>query len=147
MPLERKIIDCGESGTTARTAMITAASGVAGEGIFVFTGKGKLPQRPYQMVIDIINKEGSKRMIFGESVFKHVSFAVPANEDYHMPITVYVGNEAANELVEDIKSGKYDYYSNNGTSLLKGIVKETIYNEKARELMEEYIISLVRSLP
>ena len=147
MPLERKIIDCGESGTTARTAMITAASGVAGEGIYVFTGKGRLPKRPYQMVIDVINKEGSKRIIFGESAFRYASFAIPVNKKYHMPITVYVGNAACNELTEDIKSGKYDYYSNNGTSLLKGIVKETVYNEKARELMEEYIISLVRSLP
>jgi len=147
MTIERKILDCGESATNARISMGIAASGAAGEGIFIFTGKGKLPERPYKDSIDIINKEGARMIIFGESMFKCVSFAIPANEKYHMPITIYVGNAAINELTKEIKSGKYDYYSKNGTNYLKEIVKETIKEEKARPLMEEYIMSIINSMP
>src|SRR3989344_1978625 len=95
--IKRKIIDCGESGTTARLTMIPVAQGVAGEGIFVFTGKGRLPKRPHKYLVDIINREAIKKLTLGKSFFNYLSIAVPSNKDYHMPITIYVGDSAMKE--------------------------------------------------
>jgi len=110
MTIERKIIDCNQSGTTARTLPVLIASGIAGEGIYVLTGKKRLSERPHEDSIKVINMEAVKKIVYGESIFRYLSIAVPANEKFHMPITIYVGNAACNELTQEIKDGKYDFF-------------------------------------
>ena len=105
--MKEKILNCGESGTTARTTMLPVAFGVAGGGIFVFTGEGSLPKRPFKKLVDIINTRAAKSLI---NTGNCESFAVPANSEHHMPIRVYVGGEALKQLVQEINEGKYEYF-------------------------------------
>ena len=102
-----KIINCGESGTTARVSMLPVAFGAAGEGIFVFTGEGSLPTRPFKNLVDMINAKATASLI---KTGNCESFAVPANSEYHMPIKIYVGNGAIRELVQEINEGRYEYF-------------------------------------
>jgi hypothetical protein len=110
MDIEIKVLNCGESGTTARCAMITAASGGVGEGVFVFTGEGRLPKRGFNSVVNCINAQAVKRLLGIPGMFGALSLAIPANREYRMPITIYVGNTAIRELIRKINSGEYDYF-------------------------------------
>jgi len=107
MAIERKIIDCGESGTTSRTLIGIIAAGAIGEGIYTITGKKSLAKRPHNMVTDIFNKEAAKSLISGKLHYRYLSVAIPANKEGHLPVNIYVGNEAVNELMKEVKEGKY----------------------------------------
>jgi len=109
MAIERKIINCGENGTLARHVMPLIATGMSGEGIYIITGEGRLPIRPHQEIIDIINIEAAKKRLGITSLFRCLSIAVPSNKNYHMPITIYVGNRAVKELIGEINNGKYTH--------------------------------------
>jgi len=110
MSIERKIIDCEESGTLSRTVIGMMAAGACGEGIFTVTGKGTLMRRPHNEVTDVFNKEAAKSLITGKLHWKYLSIAVPSNKEGHLPVNIYVGNEACNELTQEIHAGKYSYF-------------------------------------
>lgn len=105
-----KTIDCGESGTSSRIIIGIIAAGACGEGIFTVTGKGSLVKRPHNEITDVINKEAAKSLITGKLHYNYLSIAVPSNKEGHLPVSIYVGNEACNELTREIHAGKYDYF-------------------------------------
>jgi len=111
MSIERKVINCGESGTSSRIMIGIIAAGARGEGIFTVTGKGSLMKRPHNQVTDVFNKEAAKSLITGKLHWKYLSIAVPSNKEGYLPVNIYVGNEACNELTKEIHAGKYKEFS------------------------------------
>jgi len=105
--IKRKTIDCGESGTLSRTIIGAIAAGAVGEGIYTVTGQGTLIKRPHNDITDVFNKEAAKSLISGKLHYSYLSVAVPANKEGHLPVNIYVGNEAMNELTREVKAGKY----------------------------------------
>ncbi len=105
--IEEKVLDCGESGTTARLAMLQAGMGIVGEGIFVFTGQGKLPIREHRTAVDYINQQATRDLLNKGTC---LSMAIPANRKYNMPIKIYVGTEALKQLIKEINSKNYEYF-------------------------------------
>lgn len=105
--MKPKILNCGESGTTLSLSVLPVAEGFCGDGIFVFTGEGKLPQRSRRAIIDEVNKNAAIAILNGK---QPKSFAISANKEYHLPLTVWVGGEAISLLVKEINDGKYSYF-------------------------------------
>ncbi len=55
LTLSEGVVDCGESGLSARIALAMAASG---EGTTTITGRGRLPDRPMAGLIDALRQQG-----------------------------------------------------------------------------------------